>query len=331
MLDAIPQLLGVADVLEGDRTDALGIHALELQWHAERNRGEDGQLVRRVDALDIERRIGLRVAELLRLGQHVGERAARVPHLGQNEVAGAVDDAGDALDAITRESLPDRLDNRNTARHRGLERDGHPSIVRGTEDLVAVKRDQGLVGGDHVLAVGDCPHHQIECGVDAADELHHDLDLGVVDHIGALVGQVDHLGGTDPGLGEVAHTGPHDVDRTTRPSRDLLAVSREHVHGSAAHGAEPEESDLDRLHRHGKPYLAHGIHATTQRGRGGSRTAKKRRVTIPNRGLECQLAAGLTRSAVCYPARSIIYPDRRIMADALDIAREQILEPRRTR
>ena len=43
--------------------------------------------------------IGLGKAQRLRLGEHVGEVAAFGFHLGQDEIAGAVEDAVDAVDA----------------------------------------------------------------------------------------------------------------------------------------------------------------------------------------------------------------------------------------
>ena len=99
VLDAIAELLGVADVLQRDAGDALGVHALERKRRAERDGGEDRELVRGVDALDVERRVRLRVAETLRLAQDLLERGPAVAHLGQDEVARPVDDAREPLES----------------------------------------------------------------------------------------------------------------------------------------------------------------------------------------------------------------------------------------
>ena len=64
-----------------------GVGLVELHRDAEGDRRQDGQLVRGVDALDVEGRIGLGVAEPLRLLEHGVERRALVAHLGQDEVA----------------------------------------------------------------------------------------------------------------------------------------------------------------------------------------------------------------------------------------------------
>ena len=102
-LDAVAELVGEGDVERGDAADALDMHRLERNRPAEGERREDRQLVRGVDAVDVEGRVGFRVAELLRVGQHFGELAPALAHDGQDVVAGAVEDAGDADDAVRRQ------------------------------------------------------------------------------------------------------------------------------------------------------------------------------------------------------------------------------------
>ena len=109
----------------------------------------------------------------------VVEGQALVAHLGEDEVGGAVDDAGDPLDAVGGEALAQRLDDRDAAGHRRLEGDHHALLLRGGEDLVAVHGEQRLVGGDHVLAVGDGLQHQFLGDAVAADQLDDDVDLRV--------------------------------------------------------------------------------------------------------------------------------------------------------
>jgi len=50
--------------------DPFGVSRLEVDRHAEGDRGQDRQLVGGVNAVDIERRIGFGVAQLLRLAQN---------------------------------------------------------------------------------------------------------------------------------------------------------------------------------------------------------------------------------------------------------------------
>ena len=52
-----------------------------------------------------------------------------------------------------------------------------PLSLRRGEDLVAVHRQQRLVGGDHVLAGGDGLQHQLLRDAVAADQLDDDVDV----------------------------------------------------------------------------------------------------------------------------------------------------------
>ena len=95
-LDPIAKFRRERDVERGDRADALDMHSVERHRPAERQRRQDRQLVRRIDAVDVEARIGLGVAKPLRVGEHLGEFPPALAHLRQDIVAGAVQDAGDA-------------------------------------------------------------------------------------------------------------------------------------------------------------------------------------------------------------------------------------------
>src|SRR3546814_16346956 len=84
----------------------------EIDLAAEGQRGENGKLVRGVDAVDVEAGVRLRVAEPLRLGQHAlevlsGEGRLRgggpvlfAGHAGTDVVAGAVEEAVYAVSAF---------------------------------------------------------------------------------------------------------------------------------------------------------------------------------------------------------------------------------------
>ena len=86
----------------------LDVHGVEIDRAAEHHAGEDRELVRGVDPVDIGGGIGLRVAELLRLLQH-GPELPRLAglhglvHRRHDVVAGAVQDAVDATDPVAGE------------------------------------------------------------------------------------------------------------------------------------------------------------------------------------------------------------------------------------
>ena len=78
------------------------------------------------------------------------------------------------------ETLAQRLDHRDAAGHRGLERQRHAAFLGGGGKRRAMHRQQRLVGGDHRLAGGDRRLHQGVGGtVRAADQLDHHIDRRV--------------------------------------------------------------------------------------------------------------------------------------------------------
>ena len=79
----------------------LAVHRFEGHGRVERERREDGGLLRRVVAFDIGRRVGFGVTESLRVGEDVRELAALGVHAIEDVVRGAVDDAHDPLYAVT--------------------------------------------------------------------------------------------------------------------------------------------------------------------------------------------------------------------------------------
>ena len=101
--------------------DALNMHALEIDLATERNAGQDGELVGRVDAVDIKAGIGLGIAHFLRVCENAIEIPPGFPHRGQDIIAGAVQNAVDPIDPVARKALAQRLDDRDAARHGGLE------------------------------------------------------------------------------------------------------------------------------------------------------------------------------------------------------------------
>ena len=121
--------------------------------------------------------------------------------------------------------------------------------MRGGEDLVAVPGEQGLVGGDDMLAVGDRLQDEAARGLDAADQFHDDVDVRMLEHDAGICGEV-HL----RVAGELARAllcdigDPSDADRAPRAPGDLFLVPAEHCPGAQAYRADAEESDLQRLH-----------------------------------------------------------------------------------
>ena len=75
-LDAIAELVGGLEIGRRDRRDAFDIDRVGIDLGAEGEAGQDRELLRGVVAADVEGRIGLGIAEPLRLLQAVGEGQA---------------------------------------------------------------------------------------------------------------------------------------------------------------------------------------------------------------------------------------------------------------
>src|ERR1017187_8371480 len=119
-LDRVAELVRKLNVHPRNRADAFDIDVLGVDPEAVRQGGQNADLVQRVVAIDVERRLGLGVP--LRLG--VLEDGVKVGplhlHAGEDEDGGAVDDAVEVGDAVTDKALAQGFDNGNAAANAGL-------------------------------------------------------------------------------------------------------------------------------------------------------------------------------------------------------------------
>ena len=92
-----------------DVPDAFDINIFGIHPEAVRERGQNADLVRGIVAVDIERGFGFGVTEALGVGEHFGEVRAFQLHARQDVIAGAVDDAVKARDAIPDQTFAQRL------------------------------------------------------------------------------------------------------------------------------------------------------------------------------------------------------------------------------
>ena len=208
--------------------------------------------MRRVDAFDVERRIGLGIAQGLRLREHGGEVQALVAHLAEDEIGGAVDDAGHPFDAVGRETLAQRFDDGDADRHRRLVRHRHAMLPRGREDLGAMLRQQRLVGRDHVLACAMAASTQSRAGpVPPATSTTTSTSGWVATCIGSSVNGT--LSPTTPAARARlrAATITISIGRPARPAIFGL-VAGQHAEGAGAHGADADHAHAQRTHGHGE-------------------------------------------------------------------------------
>ena len=245
MLEREAEAAGEVDVGRADVADALDEGAVARRPLAVGEPGEDGGLVEDVDALDVEGRVGLGVAELLGFLERVGEGKAVLAHAGEDVVAGAVEDADDQVEAVGDEPLADGLDDGNAAGDAGLEEELAAMPADGVEDLRAVLAEQRLVGRDDDLAGAEGAQGELAGDRGAADELAHDVDLGVVDDLERVTGG---LGGRHLDralLLQVAYRRAAEVELHAEARLEVGLLLGEVLPDALADGAEAEDADAD--------------------------------------------------------------------------------------
>ena len=248
-LDAVTQLLRVLDVGRAELGDAFDIGLVKLHRNAKRNGAHQCELVRGVHAFNVKGRVGFGVTQALRIFQHHVKVQALVAHLAQDEVGGAVDDAGDPLDAVGGQAFAQRLDDGDATGHGRFKRHHHALGGRCGKDLGAVHGQQRLVGGDHMLARGNGFQHQLLGQRVATNQLDHDVDVGVADDlagIGHHLGLVAHDLLRQRGVAARHHG---DLNATASTAFDFFLVALQHVENTAAHGAQAHHAYLYRFHK----------------------------------------------------------------------------------
>ncbi len=146
---------------------------------AEREPGEQGELVRRVVGLHVTARIDLRIAASLGLAQDIRVAPSFPRHGGQDVVRRAVDDPPDGVDLVGCQVDDQRPEDGHPARDRGLEPQADTRLACHRLQHRPGGRQERLVARDHVLAGSDGRPHQLTRRRHAADELDHDIDIWV--------------------------------------------------------------------------------------------------------------------------------------------------------
>ena len=246
------------DALDGDRR--------RIDHRAKRKRGQDRELMRRVETADVEGGIGFRVAELLRLAEALREGQTPRFHSGQDVVAGAVQDAIDALDGIAGQSLAQGFDDRNAARDRRLEGKRDALFLGERGEPHAVLGEQRLVGGDEGFARAESGFRRRKRGaLLAPDQFDEKIDAGRPCQSHAIVepgeaGEIDPplllpLAGRDSGY----------RDLPAGPAPERLGLPAEQRYNRGSNGAKTGNSDAQGR-RHGCNAREAGGWETTKSG-----------------------------------------------------------------
>ena len=242
--DTETQRRRLVEIGEFDGANTLGRHASEVDARTKGQCGENRQLVRRVDAINVEARVGLGEAQCLGVGEHGGERQPLGLHARQDVVAGAVENARDAVDAVGGGTLAQSLDDRNAPGNGGFELQRDPGGFGGSGEFEAVVRQHRLVGGDQRLARRQrVPRQRQRRAIGAADQLDDHIDIVAAGQLGSVVepGEARQI---DPALA-AAVAGRHGGDGDGAPGapRNQCGIVVEQRDDARANGAKAGEAD----------------------------------------------------------------------------------------
>ena len=244
-LDGAAHLAGHAHVLAADAADPLDENLPEVHELAGGQRGQDGELVRGVDRVDVEGGVRLGVAELLGVGQHGLEVLVLLEHAGEDVVAGAVDDAADLADLAALEGLLHGADDGDAPAHGRFELQADALLRGDGEELGAVLGDERLVGGHHVLAGAQRGGDPAAGHFVAAHQLHQDLDRGVGDQLVGVRGRPVAAGGEGGGLLLALGAEAADFDVQPELGGEIGDSLFQDFDGSGTDGYQTDDADAD--------------------------------------------------------------------------------------
>ena len=237
---------GVDEIAREKARDALAGDLVERHVAAEREAREKRELVRRVVAPDVARRVGLRVAEPLRLGENLVVGAPRLLHLREDEIARAVQDAGDRGHAVSREARAERSQDRNPSRDRGLDAEAGAFFARERLQRGPVPGEEHLVRRHDTLARVQRGADEAVRGLDSAEQLDDEVDPRVR-RDGSEVVRPAHAG-PEAWIAlsvRIAVRDGHERETDTAPGAEIGRLPREEARERPAHRAEADQADAN--------------------------------------------------------------------------------------
>ena len=140
-------------------------------------------------ALNIRGGISLGIAQAGGLGQCLIIRGTRGLHGIQDEVGGAVDDAGDTLYLIAGQGAAQHAHHRDGGGHGSLKIKVHSGTVSGLCQLIRMRGHQRLISGNHGLAGIKRGEDQLARKINAADNLNYKVDILARNKCLGIIGQ----------------------------------------------------------------------------------------------------------------------------------------------
>ena len=111
-----------------------------------------------------------------------------------------------------------------------------------------MRREQSLVGGDDMLAVGDGFHYQLACDPIATNQLDDDINVRVINDLKRITDHL-HLWPTDRLCARCVEIRDHrDFNRPASAPADFFLVALQYRECSGTHGAYAHQADFDWFH-----------------------------------------------------------------------------------
>ena len=148
-----------------------------IDLDAEDEAHEDGKLGARVETAHVFCGIGLGVAPGLSLGQHFGKLSALL-HLAQDEIAGSIENALDAFDAVARHALFEAGNHGDSPGYSGAVFEMAAPGRGQPLQFNALVCDELLIGGNDAFAGFQRAARPGAGGIEAADQLHNHIHVG---------------------------------------------------------------------------------------------------------------------------------------------------------
>src|SRR6478736_5246234 len=200
---------------------------------------------------NVEPGISLRITKSLSLFQAFGEGHLVLLHPGKDVIAGAVENAINALERITGHTFAQSLDDRNGAAHCGFEIERNVFAFGNRRKLDAVAGEQCFVGSHHRFA-----GRQRRLGralgwlAGPANQLNEDINAGFASER-HWIGEPSHLLEIDAAISRTrAGTNRNDLDDAATASGQCLTLAGNLGNQGGTDRAQSGDTNFQRLRAH---------------------------------------------------------------------------------
>ncbi|MBA7694283.1 hypothetical protein ES703_102890 [subsurface metagenome] len=147
------QFAGIAEVAAGESRNTFTVNILRAHLSLKGQRSQDSQFIIGIYPFDVVFRVGLGIAQFLRLLESRGKVHALPGHHGEDIIGGAVDDGEDAADIIGHQVMFERGNQRDTPADTGFILQTHAALPCQSQQLRAVLGNKFLIRSHRVFTV----------------------------------------------------------------------------------------------------------------------------------------------------------------------------------